>query len=81
MVFALDMLAGVAFPNRWVIQKAWELILPGFTFGSWGAFFLGLVESFIAGFGTAVLFIPIYNFFAVREQRENAATMAAASHH
>lgn len=53
IVFTLDVLLGLLFPNWWVMQKAWELILPGFTFISWGAFFLGLVESFVGGFLTA----------------------------
>ena len=80
-VFALDNLAGALFPNWWVMQNAWELILPGFTFGSWGAFFLGQVESFIAGFGTAVLFVPIYNFFARRQEREADPAMTPATEH
>ena len=42
VVFTLDMLAGLLFPNWWVMQKAWEFFLPGFTFISWGTFFLGL---------------------------------------
>lgn len=29
IVFALDMLLGVLFPNWWVMQKAWELVMPG----------------------------------------------------
>lgn len=80
VVFTLDNVARAIFPNWWVMQKAWEQILPGFTFGSWAAFFLGLVESFIAGFGTAVLFLPIYNFFAAREEREAAKTTPPAGH-
>lgn len=68
VVFTLDILAGVLFPNWYVMQKAWELLLPGFTFISWGTFFIGLVESFIGGFLTAVLFVPIYNFFVGRTE-------------
>ena len=66
VVFTLDVLLGIVFPNWWVMQKLWESILPGFTFISWGTFILGLVESFIGGFLTAVLFVPIYNVFAGR---------------
>lgn len=78
VVFTLDMLLGVVLPGWWVMQKAWEFILPGFTFISWGAFFLGLVESFAGGFLTAVLFVPIYNFFASREATKAVATMTPA---
>ena len=81
VVFTLDVLLGVLFPNWWVMQKWWELLLPGFTFISWGTFFLGLVESFIGGFLTAVLFVPIYNYFASREAPTAAPTMTPAGQH
>ena len=81
VVFALDMLLGVLFPNWWVMQKAWELILPGFTFISWSGFFLGLVESFVGGLLTAVGFALIYNFFASREALKAAPTMTPAGQH
>ena len=78
LVFTLDVLLGTLFPNWWVMQKAWELLLPGFTFISWGAFLLGLVESFIGGFMTAALFVPIYNYFSGREQSK---LVTASAHH
>jgi ABC-type Fe3+ transport system permease subunit len=81
VVFTLDIVAGLLFPNWWVMQKAWEVLLPGFTFISWGAFFLGLVESFIGGFLTAVLFVPIYNYFTRREAPKTAPTMKPVSEH
>lgn len=81
VVFALDMLFGVLFPNWWAMQKIYEFLLPGFTFISWGTFFLGLVESFIGGFLTAVLFVPIWNFFAVREEAKAAPKITEAMQH
>src|SRR3990172_10283844 len=81
VVFALDMLFGVLFPNWWVMQKAYELLLPGFTFISWGAFLMGLVESFVGGFLTAVLFVPIYNFFVSRSESKPIETMTTVSQH
>jgi hypothetical protein len=81
VVFTLDMLLGLLFPNWWVMQKAWELILPGFTFISWGAFFLGLVESLVGGLLTAALFVPIYNYFTTREEAKSAPTMTPAGQH
>lgn len=72
VVFVLDVSLGLLFPNWWVMQHFWEVILPGFTFVSWGTFLLGLVESFAGGFLTAVLFVPIYNFFANRMSHEAA---------
>lgn len=84
VVFALDNLAGALFPNWWVMQKAWELLLPDFAFGTWGAFFVGLVESFVGGFLTAVILVPIWNYFAAREGAHSEAIPAmtpASQHH
>jgi hypothetical protein len=80
-VFTLDILLGVLFPNWWVMQNLYEVLLPGFTFISWGTFFLGLVEIFIGGFLTAVLFVPIYNFFISRELPKAAPKMTPVSEH
>jgi hypothetical protein len=81
VVFTLDVLAGLLFPNWWVMQNLYEFLLPGFTFISWGTFFLGLVEIFIGGFLTAVLFVPIYNYFVSREVPKSAPTMNPVSEH
>lgn len=81
VVFTLDVLAGVLFPNWYVMQKAWELLLPDYTFISWGAFFTGLVESFIGGFLTAVLFVPIYNFFVGRTETKPKDGMTTDPQH
>ncbi|SRR6266498_5439476 len=81
VVFTLDMLFSLLFPNWWVMQNLYEFLLPGFTFISLGTFFLGLVESFIGGFLTAVLFVPIYNYFVSREAPKAAPTMKPVSEH
>ena len=81
VVFTLDMLLGLLFPNWWVMQKAWELILPGFTFISWGAFFLGLVESFVGGWLTAAGFVLIYNYVADREAPQATPTLTPTGEH
>lgn len=81
VVFALDMLAGVAFPNWWVMQKAWELVLPGFRFISWGSFVAGLAESFLGGLLTALLFVPVYNRIAARRPSEAGTTLATSGQH
>lgn len=67
LTFTLDMVLGLLFPNWWVMQRFWEQVLPGFTFLTWGSFFLGLVESFIGGAYLAVIFVPLYNYFLPRE--------------
>ena len=81
VVFTLDILLGALFPNWWVMQKLYEFLLPGFTFISWGTYFLGLVEIFIGGFLTAVIFVPIYNYFVNREVSKAVPTLTPASQH
>lgn len=74
VIFAFDVLLAVLFPDWWVMQKIYEVMMPGFTFISWGTFFLGLLEAFVGGIWVAVLFVPIYNFFARREASKRATT-------
>jgi hypothetical protein len=38
------------------------MALPGFRWLSVGSFVLGLVESFLYGAYTGLVFVPIYNF-------------------
>lgn len=69
ITFAFDILLAALFPGWRVMQKVYEDVMPGFKFFSRGAFFLGLLEAFIGGFGVAVLFVPMYNFLARRVTR------------
>ena len=45
------------FPD-WAMHSAWEDLLPGFQWWSWGSFVLGLVESFAYGFWLALI-VPL----------------------
>ena len=40
-----------------------EMTLPGFKWLSWGGFVIGLVESFLYGVYSGLVFTPIYNFY------------------
>ncbi len=53
------------FPEQ-AMYESWLRLLPGFTWLSWSSFFLGLVESFGYGWYIALIFGPLYNFFAAR---------------
>ncbi len=53
------------FPNL-AMYEAWMRLLPGFTWLTWPSFLLGLVESFAYGWYVAVVFGPLFNFFAER---------------
>ncbi|HET7159047.1 MAG TPA: DUF5676 family membrane protein [Burkholderiales bacterium] len=43
------------------MYEAWMTLLPGFTWISWGSFFIGLVESFAYGIYFGLVFVPLYN--------------------
>lgn len=50
------------------MYQSWARFLPGFTWLSWPSFLLGLVESFAYGWYVALIFGPLFNFFAARSQ-------------
>jgi len=52
----------LAFGQR--MYEAWVRLLPGFTWLNWSSFFLGLVESFLYGIYTGLVFAPLYNAFS-----------------
>jgi 2TM family of unknown function (DUF5676) len=48
------------------MYQAWRALLPGFTWISWSSFFIGLVESYGYGWFFALIWVPLYNVFALR---------------
>ena len=50
----------------WGLHQPWLQFLPGFSWLTWPSFFLGLVESFAYGWYVALIFVPLFNFFAAR---------------
>ena len=64
--YILCVLAYVFVPSVPIAHSALILVLPGFTLLSWTSFFLGLIESLAWGWYVALVFGPIYNFFAAR---------------
>ena len=63
--FVLCVLLGLVFPE-WGLHQPWLQFFPGFTWLTWPSFFLGLVESFAYGWYIALIFVPLFNFFAAR---------------
>lgn len=51
------------FPGQ-AMYQTWLRLLPGFTWLTWQSFLLGLVESFAYGWYVALIFGPLFNFFA-----------------
>jgi hypothetical protein len=58
----------LVFPALPINHAALSIFLPGFELLSWSTFLLGLIESFAYGWYIALIFGPLYNFFATRWQ-------------
>ncbi len=65
LTFVLCVLFDLWFPEL-AMNPAWAPLLPGFTWISWVSFLLGLIEAFAYGWYIALVFGPLYNFFARR---------------
>jgi len=65
ITYVLCVLFDLWLPEQ-AMYQSWQSLLPGFTWLSWPSFFLGLVESFAYGWYVALIFAPLYNFFAAR---------------
>lgn len=51
------------------MYETWSKLLPGFTWLSFPSFLLGLVETFAYGWYVAMIFGPLFNYFAARWSR------------
>lgn len=65
VTFALCVGFDLLFPGQ-AMYETWLKLLPGFTWLTWPSFLLGLVESFAYGWYVALVFAPLFNFFARR---------------
>ncbi len=65
LTFVLCVLFDLWFPAL-AMNPVWAPLLPGFTWISWASFLLGLIEAFAYGWYIALVFGPLYNFFAMR---------------
>jgi len=70
--FVLCVAFDLAFPAH-AMFGAWQALLPGFTWLSWGSFVLGLVEAYGYGWYIALIWVPIYNVFVLGRQRSKAS--------
>jgi hypothetical protein len=61
--FTLCVLGGVVAPGLPIPHRTLELLLPGFSWITPGAFGLGFIESFLYGLYVGLLFVPIHNVF------------------
>lgn len=72
--FSLCVAFDLLFPDH-AMYQAWQALLPGFEWISWKSFFLGLVESYGYGWFFALIWVPIYNIFVARSEREQLKTV------
>ena len=64
VTFLLCVFWGLVVPGRWeTMAKLWEALLPGFTWLTPWSVVLGLVELFVYGIYTAIVFVPFFNYF------------------
>jgi hypothetical protein len=70
--FVLCVLWGLITPDALHMHGFLEQVLPAFKWLSIGAFFLGLIESFLWGFYGGIVFVPIYNFLLKRWGQVNS---------
>lgn len=68
VTFLVCVIYGLIVPKALHSVQFLEMVLPGFRWLSFGAFVLGLVESFLYGAYTGLVFVPIYNAVARRVQ-------------
>ena len=55
---------GLLMPESMQMYKAWAPLLPGFEWLSVSGFVIGLIEAYLYGWYIAVLFVPLYRWFA-----------------
>jgi hypothetical protein len=67
ITYTLCVIYDLLFPGMSMYQT-WLRLLPGFKWLTWGSFFLGLIESFLYGIYTALIFVPLYNFFSLMSE-------------
>ena len=65
VTYVLCVLFDLWFPIQ-AMHPVWAPLLPGFTWLTWPSFFLGLIEAFAYGWYVALVFGPLYNFFAAK---------------
>ena len=67
VTFVLCVLFDLWFPG-YAMNPSWAPLLPGFVWISWSSFVLGIAETFAYGWYVALIFAPLYNFFATRSK-------------
>ena len=65
--YVICIIGYLLFPGLPINHAALAIFLPGFELLTWRTFLLGLIESFFWGWYIALIFGPLFNFFAHRQ--------------
>ena len=74
--FALCVAWDAVFPD-WAMRRAWEPLLPGFSWLSIGTFLLGLAEAFLYGFWLALV-VPVARWTSQRLDTDHQSARSTA---
>ena len=70
LLFLISHLLCIAFgllaPDQMRMVEVWAPLLPGFEWLTVSGFLFGLVGAYLSGWYLAVVFVPLYRFFAQR---------------
>jgi uncharacterized protein DUF5676 len=59
--FVLCVVYGLLVPEALHMKQLLLILLPGFTWLTFGSFLLGLAESFLYGVYAGLVYVPLYN--------------------
>lgn len=72
ITYVLCIVYGLAFADQGFHRTLMPMLLPGFSWLTWPAFFIGLAWAFAFGWYVALIFTPLYNFFAGRSDAQRS---------
>ena len=72
ITYLLCVLFGFVLPLE-TMHRLLPVLLPGFVWLTWPAFFIGLAWAVAYGWYVAVVFVPLYNFFTARTDGQRSA--------
>jgi len=64
--YLICIVSSLVLPGLPINHGMQSFFLPGFELLSWQCFLAGLIESFAWGWYAVLIFVPLYNFFALR---------------
>ena len=72
ITYVLCIVYGLVLPDQGFHRTLMPMLLPGFAWLTWPAYFIGLAWSVAFGWYVAAVFTPLYNFFAARSDAQRS---------